>query len=74
MPMQPGDNGGLVVLLWIPERWCSGVPGGRAVDAAGSWRWAAVGAIPGSAVVPVSLRGANGLGAGHREDPSKVEK
>jgi hypothetical protein len=63
-----------VVLLWIPERWSGGFPSGRAVDPAGSWRWAAVGVIPGSAGVPVSLRGANGLGVGHRGDPSKVEK
>jgi hypothetical protein len=63
-----------VVLLWIPERWCGGFSGGRAVDAAGSWRWAAVGVIPGSAGVPVSLCGANGLGVGHCGDPSKVEK
>jgi hypothetical protein len=43
------------------------------VEAAGSSRWAAVGVIAGSAGEPVSLRGANGLGAVQRGDPSEVE-
>jgi hypothetical protein len=62
-----------VVPLWTPGRWCGGFLGGHAVEAAGSSRWAAVGVIAGSAGEPVSLRGANGLGAVQRGDPSEVE-
>jgi hypothetical protein len=61
------------VPLWTPGRWCGGFSSGRAVEAAGSSRWAVVSVIPGSAGEPVTLCSANGLGASQRGDPSEVE-